>query len=209
MSRTPLPLDPERETRLIAAAANAFTDVGYELASLNHIIAKAGMSKSSYYHYFPDKQRLHDHVVLTLRERFTAGLRLPDLERLDAESYRGAITEVFATLAGTMTADAQTRLLVRMFIHPLAARGPSGQLTVLRADVAAWVDRAVAVGRRVGVLRQDIPSALITDLALGILAVLATWVPDHPTAYEDWPELATQLLLDSLSQAREPSPLRR
>jgi hypothetical protein len=108
-----------------------------------------------------------------------------------------------------MTADPQTRLLVRMFIHPLAARGPSGQLTVLRADVSAWVDRAVAVGRRVGVLRQDIPSALITDLALGILAVLASWVPDHPTAYEDWPELATQLLLDSLSQARERSPLRR
>ena len=209
MPRTPQPLDPARETRLIAAAANAFTDVGYELASLNHIIGEAGMSKSSFYHYFPDKQRLHDHVVTALRVRFAAGLRLPDLERLDANSYRVAITEVLTTLARTMTVDPQTQLLVRMFHHPLAARGPSGQLTRLRADVAAWVDRAVAAGRRVGVLRQDLPAALTTDLALGILAVLATWVPDHPTAYEDWPELATQLLLDSLSDARDPSTLRR
>jgi AcrR family transcriptional regulator len=205
MPRTAQPLDPERETRLIAAAASAFTDVGYELASLNHLIAEAGMSKSSFYHYFPDKQRLHDHVVLTLRERFSARLRLPDLERLDAESYRGAITAVFATLADTMTNDPQARLLVRMFHHPLAARGPGGQLTRLRADVAAWVDRAIAVGRGVGVLRRDVPAALLTDLALGILAVLATWAPDHSGAYETWPELATQLLLDTLSQAREPS----
>jgi len=207
--RTPLPLDPERETRLIAAAANAFTDVGYELASLNHIIGVAGMSKSSFYHYFPDKQRLHDHVVLTLRERLGAGLQLPDLDRLDAESYREAMTGLFAALANTMTVDVQTRLLVRMFHHPRAARGPSGQFTRLRTDVATWVDHAVGVGRRVGVLRQDVPAALLTDLALGILAVLATWAPDNSTEYEDWPKLATELLLDTLSRARERSPLSR
>ena len=209
MPRTPLPLDRERETRLIAAAANAFTDVGYELASLNHIIAEAGMSKSSFYHYFPDKQRLHDHVVFSLRERLGAGLDLPDLERLDAASYRDAMTRLFAALATTMTLDVQTRLLVRMFHHPLAARGPGGQLTRLRTDVATWVDHAVGVGRRVGVLRQDVPAALLTDLALGILAVLATWAPENSTEYEDWPELATDLLLDTLSQARERSPLSR
>jgi hypothetical protein len=116
------------------------------------------------------------------------------------------MTGLFAALANTMTVDVQTRLLVRMFHHPLAARGPSGQLTRLRADVAKWVDHAVGVGRRVGVLRQDVPAALLTDLALGILAVLATWASDNSTEYEDWPKLATELLLDTLSRARERSP---
>ncbi len=200
-----MPLDTERETRLVTAAATAFTDVGYELASLNHIIGEAGMAKSSFYHYFPDKQRLHDHVVLTLRERLGAGLELPVLDDLDAQCYREAVTRVFSTLATTLAVDPQTRLLVRMFHHPLAARGPGGQLTRLRSEVAAWVDHAVAVGRRVGVLRQDVPARLLTDLALGILAVLATWVPDETRENEDWSELATQLLLDTLSRTPDRS----
>ena len=204
MPRTAMPLDPARETRLIDAAATAFTEVGYELASLNHIIGEAGLSKSSFYHYFPDKQRLHDHVILTLRDRLSRGLRLPDLDRLDAGSYRDAMTAVFSSLASTMSVDPQTQLLVRMFHHPLAARGPGGQLTRLRAEVADWVAHAVAVGRRLGVLRQDVPVSLLTDLALGILTVLTTWAPQHPTEYDHWPELATQLLLDTLSQARDP-----
>ncbi len=206
MPRTALPLDPDRETRLIAAAASAFTEVGYELASLNHIIGEAGLSKGSFYHYFPDKQRLHDHVVGTLRERLAVGLRLPDLDELDAESYRDAMTQVLSSLAERMAVDVQTQLLVRMFHNPLAARGPEGQLTRLRAEVAAWVAHAVAVGRRLGVLRQDVPAGLLSDLAIGILTVLTTWAPEHPTTYEQWPELATQLLLDTLSQAREPDP---
>ncbi len=204
MPRTAMPLDPEREMRLIDAAAAAFTEVGYELASLNHVIGEAGLSKSSFYHYFPDKQRLHDHVVDTLRDRLGRGLRLPDLDRLDADSYRVAMTAVFSSLASTMSVDPQTQQLVRMFHFPLAARGPGGQLTRLRAEVAAWVSHAVDVGRRLGVLRQDVPASLLTDLALGILTVLTTWAPARPAVYEDWPELATQLLLDTLSQAREP-----
>jgi len=89
-----------------------------------------------------------------------------------------------------------------MFHHPLAARGPGGQLTRLRAEVAAWVAHAVSVGRQLGVLRHDVPESLLTDLAIGILTVLTTWAPGHPTEY-DWPELATRLLLDTLSQARD------
>ena len=203
MPRTAVPLEPAREMRLIDAAATAFTDVGYELASLNHIIAAAGLSKSSFYNYFPDKQRLHDHVVLTLRGRLSRGLQLPDLDGLDTASYWPALTTVFSSMAGTLTADPQTRLLVRMFHNPLAARGPGGQLTRLRAEVAAWVSQAVAAGQRLGVLRRDVPDSLLANLAVGILTVLTEWAPEHPGEFDHWPELATQLLLDTLSQARE------
>ena len=199
-----VPLDPVRETRLIDTAATAFTEVGYELASLNHIIGEAGLSKSSFYHYFPDKQRLHDHVVLSLRDRLTCGLELPDLDGLDASSYWPAMTAMFSSMAGTLSADPQTRLLVRMFHKPLAARGPGGQLTRLRAEVAAWVAQAVAAGQRLGVLRHDVPDSLLSNLAVGILTVLTEWAPDHPGEFDHWPDLATHLLHDTLSQAREP-----
>jgi len=208
MPRMAVPLDPVRETRLIDTAATAFTEVGYELASLNHIIGEAGLSKSSFYHYFPDKQRLHDHVVLSLRDRLTCGLELPDLDGLDASSYWPAMTAMFSSMAGTLSADPQTRLLVRMFHKPLAARGPGGQLTRLRAEVAAWVAQAVAAGQRLGVLRHDVPDSLLANLAVGILTVLTEWAPEHLGDVDHWPELATQMLRDALSVAREPQEAR-
>jgi len=203
MPRSAVPLDPERETRLTAAAATAFTEVGYELASLNHIISEAGLAKSSFYHYFPDKQRLHDHVVLTLRTRLGRGLRLPDIEDLDAGTYWQAVATLLFDLEATMAKDPQTRLLVGMFHHRLAARGPTGQLTRLRAEVAAWTARAVEAGVRLGVLRRDIPVSLLADVALGILRALTDPEP-YEKADLPWSEVANRLLRDALTQAREP-----
>src|SRR5664280_2907972 len=65
----------------------------------NHLIGEAGLAKSSFYHYFPDKQRLHDHVVLTLCGRLSRGLHLPDLDSLDADSYWPAMTAMFSSMA--------------------------------------------------------------------------------------------------------------
>jgi AcrR family transcriptional regulator len=199
MSRPARPLDDVRELRLLAAAADAFSYAGYEAASLNRIIADAGWAKSSFYHYFPDKQRLHDHVVLTLRDRLASGLRLPDLGSLTADSYWPAMTAVFSSMAATLSDDPQAQLVVRMFHHPLAARGPGGQLTRLRGDVAAWVAQAVGAGQRLGVLRHDVAAGLLANLAVGILTVLAEWAPEHPGELGHWPELATRILLDALS----------
>lgn len=194
-----MPLDPERETRLIAAAASAFIEVGYDLASLNHIIAEAGLSKSSFYHYFPDKQHLHDHVVTTLRERLAQGLQLPRLDEIDADSYWPAMTAALSSVAATMAADPQTRLLGQMFHHPLAARGPDGRLTGLREDVEAWLTHAVSIGRRLGTVRNDLPESLVVDLAFGTLTVLTSWALSHPAESGHWPELVTELLVGTLA----------
>ncbi|MGH7620186.1 MAG: TetR family transcriptional regulator, partial [Gemmatimonadaceae bacterium] len=45
-------LDPDKQQRLFEAAADEFADHGFESASLNRIIERAGMSKGSLYYYF-------------------------------------------------------------------------------------------------------------------------------------------------------------
>ena len=200
MSRPPQPLDAERELRLLTAAATAFTESGYELASLNQIITDAGWAKSSFYHYFPDKRRLHDHVVLTLRARVADELDLPNLDLLTQDTFWPAMTELATSFARAGAGHPETQLLERMVHHPPAARGPDGQLTLLRSDVSRWLAEAAATGLRLGELRTDLPADLLAELAFALMEVLNRWTLENPTPDDSDPALAITVVRDTLAR---------
>lgn len=175
MSRTAQPLDPTREARLLRAAAAAFTADGYHQASLNRIIDDAGWAKSSFYHYFPDKQRLHDHLIVTLANRLGTGLHVPELDDLSTADFWTETAALLASFQQVLADDPDTALLVRMFDHPLAARGPEGRLTRLRRDVRAWLQAALLRGQQLGVVREDVPAPLLVELLLAVVATLTRW----------------------------------
>ncbi len=56
-------LDLAIRDRLFVAATEAFAQQGYERASLNAILAAAGMGKSSFFYYFLDKEDLFASVL--------------------------------------------------------------------------------------------------------------------------------------------------
>jgi len=175
VSRTAQPLDSAREARLLRAAADAFTADGYHQASLNRIIEDAGWAKSSFYHYFPDKQRLHDHLIVTLGNRLGSGLHVPELDELSTRTYWSETAALLSSFEQVLADDPDTALLVRMFDHPLAARGPEGRLTRLRRDVREWLQAALQRGQQLGVVRDDLPAALLVELLLAVVAALTRW----------------------------------
>lgn len=52
--------DPEKRDRVLNAAFEEFARKGYEDASTNEIVEKAGISKGLLFHYFGSKQKLYD-----------------------------------------------------------------------------------------------------------------------------------------------------
>jgi TetR/AcrR family transcriptional regulator len=118
---------PRREP-LIEAALNEFVRQGYEQASLNDILAAAGVSKGKFYHYFDSKQALYlglvelliqrkkEHFAAnpvdeqkgffnTLRAQLDAGRRFalaqPDLYRFSQAFLRERGTPIFTVVMET------------------------------------------------------------------------------------------------------------
>jgi AcrR family transcriptional regulator len=65
--------DPAKRTRLIAAAAAAFSRVGFDRASVDDIAASAGVAKGTVYLYFASKGELFLATLEELREQGGAG----------------------------------------------------------------------------------------------------------------------------------------
>ena len=88
----------ERQERsraaILEAAAQEFSQLGYEGVTVDGICAGHGISKGMMYHYFSGREELFLRCV----EEVFGGLRLwlePLLERLDALEPRSAIREYF------------------------------------------------------------------------------------------------------------------
>jgi AcrR family transcriptional regulator len=177
MARTAKPLDQAREEELLIAAARAFATAGYAGASLNTVIAEAGWAKSSFYHFFPDKRRLHDHVVDTLAARLVDGVQVPEPGELAATQFWATMTELLAGLGRAAARRPETWFLGEMFHRP--AGDDDGRLQELRDQVDRWLRRALVRGRKVGVIRDDLPEELLIELTLAVLRTLDRWAVRH------------------------------
>ncbi len=55
-------LPPDKQERVLDAALAEFADQGYQAASLNRLVAQAGIPKGSLYQYFPNKEGIFRYI---------------------------------------------------------------------------------------------------------------------------------------------------
>ncbi len=55
-------LPRDKQERVLDAALSEFADRGYQAASLNRVVAQAGIAKGSLYQYFPNKEGIFRHI---------------------------------------------------------------------------------------------------------------------------------------------------
>jgi AcrR family transcriptional regulator len=171
-------LDAGKQQRLFEAAADEFSDHGYEGASLNRIIDRAGMSKGSLYYYFNDKSDLYATVV----ERATAMLvKLVGgftLEELTAESFWPAIEGAVRRSMDYMQRNEWFVRLGRAFYR---MRGGGGRKATVRVFdwIGSWTQRVLQRGQQLGVIRDDMPIEFLVDMALAVGETGDRWLFTH------------------------------
>jgi AcrR family transcriptional regulator len=162
-------IDPVLRRRLFAAAKEAFVQYGFERASLNRILAAAGMGKSSFFYYFVDKEDLFGSVLQDAVARVAQAAGPIDLPSSTARFWPDAAAIVSRWGAA---ADAEPGFLELMrAFQPLRRTASSGLLRVMeeaRKVYRELLERGVALGELRRDLHTDTMMALIdaVDLVL-------------------------------------------
>ncbi|MEV7611583.1 TetR/AcrR family transcriptional regulator [Streptomyces sp. NPDC089799] len=166
----PLPryhrLPADAQAAILAVARTHFARDGKDAASFNRIIAEAGISKTSAYHYFDGKDDLYAAVAEDVAARALAVLG----------PWKAVDTP--AELLEQLTAGTR-RLLGHLREHPadralLAGGRGRGQ------DPGPWVRDLVANGLRIGAIAADPDPELTTAATQGVFDALDGWALAHP-----------------------------
>jgi AcrR family transcriptional regulator len=103
------------------AATELFLESGYHATTVDDIAARAGVSRATFFNYFPAKSSVLwvkvDDALDALEQALGTGLRLPQALRAVAESYSSSGVPLIATQADAMNtgddldADAGRRII--------------------------------------------------------------------------------------------------
>ncbi len=172
-------LDEQKKERLLDSAAEEFAEHGYEGASLNKILERAGMSKSSLYHYFEDKADL----FMSLTERSVAILMCEiggfDPQALTAESYwpvlEGRVRRALELSNRNTWYVKLGRMMLRFRSLP---KGMDRSNRLYRA-ARSFVEATLLRGQELGVVRTDLPQSLMVDSAMALGEAIDAWMLTH------------------------------
>ena len=148
----------EPRDRILAAAASAFAEKGFDGAGVDEIARRAGVNKAMLYYHVGDKTALYGTVLLDAVERAHAGVRRVLDEVADPLRQIAGIQGVFLSLF--RQAPEIPRLLLRE-IADGGVRLPDEALARM-ASVMEMTRRVVEEGRRRGAFRAVNP--LLTHL---------------------------------------------
>lgn len=136
----------DQEASILAAAAAEFTEVGVRRANVDEVAARAGVSRSTLYRRFPNKEQLLLAVADALYERGMTYLE----ESVRGLAPREALAEAFAVGAAMVADDPLMRRLV-LTDHDM--RPITQSVTALFIDVVTG--RVAATLRRAGAEMPD------------------------------------------------------
>lgn len=174
-------LDPERRATLLAAAAEEFAAHGYEAASFNRIIERAGTSKGAMYYYFEDKADLYATVVRDAIARFVDACGpLPPVS--EAEGYWREVERVVGVSLRHYRVDPHLAGLVRSLAHDGLAAAPVAEI---RAMSAVWFGQLAQVGQAVGAIRTDLPLDLMLAIGIAVSEGFDIWLADRVADLDD------------------------
>ena len=168
-------LDPKRLAALADAAVEEFSARGYDAASLNKILGKAGLSKGDFYYHFRGKSGL-------LRYLFE-GMEVDLLEKVgpigpppkSADAFWRQLGDAYLRTLGYFMEEprkaALARLLVQVYTHPDFAKDTAG----VRAKSEKFLLSKVEEGKRLGAVRKDLPASYIVAVVQAILEATDVW----------------------------------
>jgi AcrR family transcriptional regulator len=172
----PLKLATDKRALLFAAASDEFAANGFTQASLNRIIARVSMSKSSFYHYFANKADLfHQTLEYALKPVLDLHHAI-NLEALTAETLWPELMQMVERMTALVDKSPEMLVAGRMFYRCFETPQDRQLTEEILGEFTAWITRLIARGQELEVFRTDIPSTLLLDLVMAVGMSLDRWM---------------------------------
>ena len=188
-------LATEQQQAILRAALDEFAAHGFHDASLNRVIEAAGISKGSMYYYFDGKEDLYAYLAQTELQQLFARLGpFPVPSEDDADRFWSTLENYYIRLMTALAASPQLADLVRGWIA--VSNNPALQQAQQKMEQAMlpWLEQTLTVGQRAGAVRNDLPSALLIAVVLGMGQAMDTWLMTQPPNTDDLPRLIGALI---------------
>jgi AcrR family transcriptional regulator len=158
---------PERQKAILTAAIEEFAAHGFDGASYNRIIGKAGLSKGAMYYYFDDKRDLYATVLAEVQERYLREFSTV-ASATTAEEFWSEMAENHARTLALVHAEPLVMGLVRSLVK--ARNRPDlgeavGRVYRRQREFLAEILRR---GQALGAVRTDLPFDLLIELLLAL-----------------------------------------
>lgn len=169
---------PERRAAILDAAAAEIAEHGLGGASINRVIATAGLSKSSFYHYFEGKDDLYGAVTQRALDELLAAM-IPPAIPTSTGDYWTMWETMYGAFLRRQLADPVLAALNWSAIQSRADGKAHPALDVLAEQMRQWLTVLIAQGQALGAVRSDLPQDLLLDAAFGMLEGADRWFATH------------------------------
>lgn len=158
------------ESEILRAAAETFSDRGYQATTLDDIASAARISRATFYSYFPSKdellRRMYTEVIATTQETVERIVR----EKISAPEKLRRIIRFFVSYIGSH------KPLIQVFFSELFSLSSTMTHSVSQANRALWgvIERVVEEGIQAGAFIPLHPRRF-TYLLLGACNWMHRW----------------------------------
>lgn len=167
-------LAPQKQQAILEAAADEFSRAGFEGASYNQIIARAGISKGAMYYYFDDKADLYLTIVANLSERMITAIGGLNPYN-DARSFWAAVRTLTIRMFAFVAEEPRLAGIAKSLLDTTS--GPLSEALARYTDQAqAFILELLESGRELGAVREDLPLPLLAHLLSGLGEAFDRWL---------------------------------
>ena len=168
-------LPTERRVGLLEAAAHEFAARGYDDASLNQILERAGVSKGVAYYYFEDKEDLFLTVVQYYMDQLGVGNFEELPETVTPETFWPELAELYRK-PFVRSREYPWSFGVWRAAREVFRSAPHARLTGFVNQYLGVLARLLKRGQDLGVVRTDLPDDLLMGWVLAIDDANDLWI---------------------------------
>ncbi|WP_183030092.1 TetR/AcrR family transcriptional regulator [Altericroceibacterium spongiae] len=167
-------LPEERRAQLLDPAETEFAAHGFAAASLNRILASAGMSKGQAYYYIADKADLYGAVMERAFQRFVTALDFTFGAPVDARAFWKRVEALFVRISTVLIEHPTLACLARSFYESETSRHSLPQ-----SFIRDRFDGLIALGQSLGAVREDMPASLLKPVLFTMALETDRWFAEN------------------------------